>query len=33
MRMHDTDPVTPEDDEYIADAVARISAAIREGGW
>lgn len=28
MRYHDTDPVTPEDDEYIADAVARISAAI-----
>lgn len=28
MRMHDTDPVTPEDDEYIAEAVAKIGAAI-----
>lgn len=28
MRYHDTDQVTELDNEYIADAVARISAAI-----
>lgn len=31
MKHHDTDPVTPEDDEYIADAVSRISDAIHGG--
>ena len=32
MRYYDEDYATPEDDEYIADAVTRISAAIHGGG-